>query len=319
MNIVLYGEEVFLMEQKLESLKKKFDISDEQMNLSLYWCNETAMKDIIEDARTPSFLSEYKMVVLKNPLFLTTQKQKDVTEEDMQLLLDYVSNENPSTLFVIYHTQDKFDERKKIVKNLRKKMEFVHIEKLNEHRLFQKTREAVKARGCEISEDALHLLLSRTSRDLLTISKEVDKLCLYSKTIEKEDVDKLVPKQLEDNVFELTSAILSKNTKKSLQIYKDLVVNNEEPIKLIILIANSMRLLYQVKILDRKGYNDQEIGRMLGVNPYRLKYVRQDAKNYEVDELLFNIHKLSKLDVSIKTGQVDRFKGLEMFLIQVGG
>ena len=54
-----------------------------------------------------------------------------------------------------------------------------------------------------------------------------------------------------------------------MSIYKDLMTINEEPVKLIVLVANSMRLIYQVKLLDRKGYTDQEIAKMLAVNPFR--------------------------------------------------
>ena len=106
---------------------------------------------------------------------------------------------------------------------------------------------------------------------------------------------------------------------KSIAIYKDLIMNNEEPIKLIVLIANSMRLLYQVKLLDRKGYNDREIASMLSLNPYRLKYIRQDGKEYDLNELLSKLDELSKLDVDIKTGKIDRFRGLELFLMRMKG
>ena len=38
MNCVIYGEEKFLMERKMNSLKKKFQIKDEDMNMMTYWC-----------------------------------------------------------------------------------------------------------------------------------------------------------------------------------------------------------------------------------------------------------------------------------------
>ena len=69
MNYVIYGEEKLLMEQKLAALKKKYHIHEEEMNMMTYWCNETPMSAIIEDALTPPFLTEYKMIVVKNPLF----------------------------------------------------------------------------------------------------------------------------------------------------------------------------------------------------------------------------------------------------------
>lgn len=319
MNCVIYGEEKMLMEQKLAALKKQYHIQEEDMNMMTYWCQETSISEMIEDALTPPFFTEYKMIIMKNPLFLTTQKQKDVSEEDIQMLMDYLSKDNPTTIFVIYHDQKNFDERKKIVKKLRKDLRFIEVGKLDDHQLFKTTHQAIKKRGCEIDDDALELLLSRMPNDLLEISQEVNKLCLYSQHITRETIDVMVAKQVEENVFELTKAILNKEMGKSIQIYKDLMMNNEEPIKLIVLIANSLRLLYQVKLLDRKGYNDQEIAKMLSLNPYRLKYVRQDGKDYDIQELLQKLDELSQLDVNIKTGKIDRFRGLELFLIRIGG
>lgn len=43
------------------------------MNYMVYHAGETPMKDIIEDALTQPFITEYKMVVLKNPIFLTKE------------------------------------------------------------------------------------------------------------------------------------------------------------------------------------------------------------------------------------------------------
>jgi DNA polymerase-3 subunit delta len=319
MNCVIYGDEKFIMEQKLNALKKKYDICEENMNIMTYWCHETPMSEIIEDAMTPPFLTEYKMIVLKNPLFLTTQKQKNVSDNDIKLFLDYLSKENPTTLFVIYHDQKNFDERKKVVKTLRKLARFINVEKLDDQQIYKIVHKAIKDRHCEIDNDALELFLSRMSQDLLSISQEVNKICLYSSHITKKDIDVLISKPIEENVFELTKAILNKETGKSIQIYKDLKINNEEPIKLVVLIANSLRLLYQVKLLDRKGYNDAEIGKMLSIKPFRLRYIRQDGKEFELSEILDCINQLSELDIAMKTGKVDRYKGLELFLVRIGG
>ncbi len=319
MNCVIYGDETFLMEQKLSQLKKEYHIKEEDMNLNVYWANETDLSFIIEDALTPPFFSDYKMIVLRNPIFFTTKKQKEIPEEKIKILMDYLKHDNPFTIFVIYHDEKNFDERKKIVKELRKNVQFFEIDKLDDKQLFKVTHKSIKSRGCEIDTDALELLLSRVPNDLLEISHEVNKLCLYTKHIRKQDVDVMVAKKLEDNVFDLTKAILNKETAKCISIYKDLIVNNEEPVKLIVLIASSLRLLYQVKLLDRKGYNDKEIGTMLSLNPFRLKYIRADGKDYDINELLKKIDELSKLDVMIKTGRIDRFKGLELFLMKIGG
>ena len=218
---------------------------------------------------------------------------------------------------VIFNDEKNFDERKKVVKMLRKEAQFYEINPLNYYKVSDTTRQAIKKRSCTIDDDALELLLSRKGTNLIDISSEVEKLCLYTKHIDLKSVEELVSRPLDENVFDLTTAILSKDKQKMMSIYKDLMTLNEEPVKLIVLVANSMRLIYQVKLLDRKGYTDQEIAKMLSVNPFRLKYVRKEGKLFELDELLSCLNQLSKLDVKIKTGKIDKKLGLELFMLRI--
>ena len=228
-----------------------------------------------------------------------------------------LDNNNDDVIFVLYHEGNDFDERKKLVKRLRKEAKFFEYEKINHYKLSDNVRQAIKRRQATIDEDALELLLSRVGDSLSTVVLEVEKLCLYDKYITIEGVDKLVSKPLDENVFSLTSAILQKDRQKIFSIYKDLMVLNEEPVKLIVLIAGQLRLMYQVKLLDRKGYNDKEIGKILAINPYRLKYIRQEGKDFDLDELLKRLNDLAKLDEAIKTGKIDKKIGLELFLIKI--
>lgn len=313
---VIYGEERLLMDQKLASLKKEYQCNEENMNVSLYRGLEDSMEAVYEDLQTPPFLTDKKMVILRQPYFLTTKKVKK-DERDEKIFLECIEKDNEDTVFVIFHDTKDFDERKKIVKALRKKATVFEIDKVNHYKLSDSTRQAVKKRNASIDDDALDLLLSRIGNNLVEMALEVDKLCLYSKHITKDIVDCLVSKPLEENVFDLTSAIVNKDRQKMFATYKDLMVLNEEPIKLIVLLANQMRLLYQVKLLDRKGYTDKEIASILAVNPYRLKYVRKEGKDFDIQELLSCLDALSTLDVSIKTGKIDKKIGLELFMLKI--
>lgn len=312
---LIYGEERFLMEQKLASLKKEYNCNDENMNISVFRGDEDRMKDVYEDLITPPFFTDNKMVILKNPVFLTTKKVK---KDDEQLkYFEKCLTDNQETIFVIYYNGDDFDKRKKVVKQLLASAEVFKYDKVNHYRLSDSTRKAVKRRDATIDDDALELLLKRVDDSLEKVANEVEKLCLYNKHITYDIVDTLVSKPLDENVFDLTSAILQKDRQKMFMIYHDLMILNEEPVKLIVLIANQMRLIYQVKLLDRKGYNDKEIGKILSINPYRLKYLRQEGQDYDLNELLECIDRLSKLDVEIKTGKIDKKVGLELFMVRI--
>lgn len=319
MNIVLYGEEKLLLAQRLEDLKKKYQCTSDDMNYMVYHAGETPLKDIIEDALTQPFLTEYKMVVLKNPIFLTKEKPKKklVTDEDIKLFLDYIEHDNPTTLFVIYHDQRNFDERKKVVKSLRKNAKWYEIEKLTFNQLYKATREAIVHRNASIEDNALALLLERCGNDLLTISNQVEKLCLYTHSIKKEDVERLVPPRVEEDVFKLTNALLNHDLRNTMRVYQDLISKKHDPLELIGLIANALRNLYQVSIMSKKGYRDNDIASALGLNPRAIYPIRKNAAHFDITELMEKLYDLSELDYAIKTGTVDKFRGLELFLMRI--
>lgn len=313
---VIYGEERLLMDQKLDMLKKEYNCNEDNMNISTYRLDEDGMQVVLEDIQTPPFFTEKKMIILRNCYFLTSKKEKK-DNNNSELFLECLKKDNDNIILIIFHDRKDFDERKKIVKQLRKLGTFFEIDKVNHYKLAGSVRQAVRARDAEIEDVALDMLLSRIGNNLTEVATEVEKLCLYTKYIDIEAVNKLVSKPLEENVFDLTSALLNKQRDKMFQIYKDLMVLNEEPVKLIVLIANQMRLIYQVKLLDRKGYTDKEIASILSVNPYRLKYVRQEGKDFDIKELLSCLNELSILDVNIKSGKIDKKIGLELFMIKI--
>ena len=255
---VLYGTERLLMDQRLDKLKKDHHCNQEQMNYTVYDVSKEGMKVVLEDVMTPPFLSDEKMVVIKKADFITTKKiKKDY--HDIDYFMQCLPYLDKTVHLVIFNDEKNFDERKKVVKMLRKEAQFYEINPLNYYKVSDTARQAVKKRNCTIDDDALELLLSRKGTNLMDIASEVEKLCLYTQHIDIHCVEELVNRPLDENVFDLTTAILSKDKQKMMSIYKDLMTINEEPVKLIVLVANSMRLIYQVKLLDRKGYTDQEI------------------------------------------------------------
>lgn len=127
---------------------------------------------------------------------------------------------------VIFNDEKNFDERKKVVKMLRKEAQFYEINPLNYYKVSDTARQAVKKRNCTIDDDALELLLSRKGTNLMDIASEVEKLCLYTQHIDIHCVEELVSRPLDENVFDLTTAILSKDKQKMMSIYKDLMTIN---------------------------------------------------------------------------------------------
>ena len=281
---ILTGQEQLLMDQKVAALKKEYPIFEPDLNDTKIDCRDLTCQEIINEVTSVPFFSDYRFVTLTHPYFLTTEKVKNSLEDEIERLVDALCHTSEDMIIIIY-APGKLDERKKWTKALRKVAVSLEFNLPDSKRLKQICRQAFK--------------------------------CLYSSHISMEEVKKLVSKPVEENAFELTSAILKRDLARVLSIYRDLMTKNEEPIRLIALMASSLRTLYQVKLLDRKGYNDQEIGKYLDMNPYRLRYIRNDTQNFELDDLLKLIQSLSELDVQIKSGMIDKYQGLELFFMKL--
>ena len=124
----------------------------------------------------------------------------------------------------------------------------------------------------------------------------------------------MVSRPLEDDVFELSNALLLKNRQKTMKIYNDLKLLKVEPIQLIALLSNQFRLILQVGILKKDGKKEAEIATLLAVHPYRVKLACKHLFNYNLDEVKKILIDLANLDVKIKKGEADRYIDFELFL-----
>ena len=120
---------------------------------------------------------------------------------------------------------------------------------------------------------------------------------------------------MEDEIFDLTDAIILHNTKKSLALLNEFVNRNYDEIQIILLLANQFHFLFQVKRLINKNKSESEIAKILEVNPYRVKYSVKKIYSYSEGMILENIKKLAKIDHDIKLGKMDKNLALKLFIL----
>ena len=137
------------------------------------------------------------------------------------------------------------------------------------------------------------------------------------KEINDEDIEALVVKSLNTNIFNLIDALNRKNKKNAIAIARELTSHSEDDIKILITLANNYRLIYRVKIL-KSSVDDKKMMEMLNIkNPYRLKKLKEQSNYYNDDDLLDTLKLLSELDIKIKSGKIDKGMALELFLAKV--
>ena len=310
---LIYGDEEYLIKKELSKIIDKSNIIRD--NIIRYNLNEVNISNVIDEACTVSMFDDIKFIICENCSFLTTINKKEI-EHDTDSLIKYINNPFDDVYLVFVVNTEKLDERKKIVKEMKKLSNVIECKKLDSHNLNNYIYKYFKDNNYNIDMSLVRLIIDKVKYDLSNIINECDKLMLYKdndKNITKEDVDNIIIETIEDNIFSLTNSIMEKNTSKSIKIYKDLLLKGEEPIKLIVMIANQFRLILQVKLMVKNGYNQIDMSSTINEHPYRVKLAL--SSNYTEKELIKIIKKLYKLDYDIKVGNIDKNFGFELFLL----
>lgn len=310
---VLYGTIDFLIKKQINQILKENGIDD--VSISKYNLTNELLKDIIADAESISLFAEKKAIIVENAYIFTGSTNKKNPEQDTTILEKYLEQINPETILVFVVNNEKLDERKKITKLIKKNGQ---IKEYNNIDIIQ----TVKCLwdGYQVKEDVIRYLIDRVGDNISLLSNEIEKIKLYKDDdhiITKEDIQNLTSKSLEINNFKLIDAIISKNKVLAMELYEERLQLNEEPIAIIIALANQIRIMYQVKELYKMGHTEKDIASQLNIHPYRVKLAAQNARKYDANILLRYLEQLANLDIQIKTGQVDKELGLELFILSI--
>ena len=303
---LLYGTKEFGIEEEIKTLSKNID----EMNISKYDLNNDMLSLALEDAKTMSLFGDKKIVIIDNANMFTGITSKD--SEKIEDCLNHI-NENTILIFVVHN--DKLDSRKKITKLIKEKGKIKEFnDELDSTNL---VRSLFKDYNIEYS--TIKLLIDRVGNNPLILQNEINKIKIYKendKTITDEDILNLTVKLIEIDIFKLIDYIIKKDKEKALELYYEMLKMNEEPIKIVVILANQFRIMYQSKELLKKGYSEKDIASILKIHPYRVKLAIQNSRNYTSETLLKHLNNLADIDIGIKTGTLNKDLALELFILK---
>lgn len=307
---LLYGIEKLLIENEVKKIIDSYNVNKD--NIIKYNLENTSINLIIDDAETYSMFDDQKIIIIENSYIFTGKKG---IEQNIELLENYLNNYNPNTILIFTIINEKLDERKKIVKQINKVGQVKNLVS-NDIRLFIKN----SFEEYKISNTDINLLIERVGNNLSILNNEIEKIKIYKdndKQINTNDIIELTTKSVDTDIFKFIDNIINKNKSDVLETYDELIKLGEEPIKIIVMLANQFRLMYQVKGLTKKGYSEKDIAKLLDIHPYRVKLSLGKSKSFSDDKLLDILKQLANLDSDIKKGKIDKYLGLELFILNL--
>lgn len=307
-NYLLESEDSYLVSLKQAELIDKCNFKD--VPIHSYDMEEVSLSKALEDLDTYGLFSYKKVIVISNIEAITTEGN----EKDIEHFFKYFKASLDTILVIV--TAKKLNNTRKITKELKKNLEYISLT-TNAEDFAKKELQAYT-----LENGVVRALVSYTLEDIGRLHQECEKLKLYridTKKISLSDVDELVVKKLGDSrdlTFEFVRTLASKNKKKSLSKYQELLSYATEPLSLIGLLASQFLIMYQVKILEKRRLSNNEIASMLGEKPYRIQKTRELTTYYSDQELRTILRRLADMDLKIKTTDVDGNFLIELFILE---
>ncbi len=307
---LIYGNDYGLIKREIDKITENIrDVV--KYDLSAYKIDE-----LLDDASCISLFGDKKVLIGENALFLTATPGN--VNHDLDYFSRYLMSEKHDNIVIITVIADKLDERKKIVKTLKENSKVIHKEVIDQKDFPRFVINEFKSDGYDIDYKTANYFVEYVGKNIDVLLSEIKKMMIYKggdKKITISDIDDISSKGFNDNVFDLSDAIMKKDFNKMFSCYKDLIVLKEEPIKIIAMLGNQFTLVYQCKLLSKQGFMGKDIAGILKVHPFRVKLALEtDYMIYELEDILKKLH---DLDYKIKSGKEDKNIGLESFLLHL--
>ena len=307
---LIYGNDYGLIKREIDKLTNgvtdivKYDLSTDKID------------ELLDDASCMSLFGDKKVLVGENALFLNTTTTN--VNHNLDYLSNYLNDDNHENIVVLSVLTDKLDERKKIVKLLKEKSKVIYKELIDNKDLPRFVINEFNNEGYKIDYKTANYFVNYVGKNVDILLSEINKMIIFKdndKNITTHDINEISSKAINDNVFDLSDAIMKKDFKRMYDCYNDLIILKEEPIKIIAMLGNQFNLVYQCKLLSSKGLSEKEIATSLSVHPYRVKLAIET--DYMISELKDILIKLHNLDFEIKSGKVDKNVGFDNFLLHL--
>ena len=304
-NYLIVYNNVYSLNEEINKLTTK-DFSTAEKNI--YDLDEVSLENALIDLDTYSFLTNKKIIIIKN--IDTLQEGKDGSH-----LIKYLNNPSEDNLLIM--TTKKFNANKKINKELKKLVNFISLE--------EDPNKVVKdiLKDYKIDNKLINKIIEYSNNNVDIIKNECDKLILYkenNKEITEEDIQKVVVKHLgesNDIVFELIKYISSKDKKRALNKYLLLEEYNIDDISLIGLLESQLRLMMEINILMDERKSKNQIATELNTHPYRIQKTMELLTSVSKKEIIKLIKDLSDIDYKIKAGIINSKESVLLYIINM--
>lgn len=304
---LLYGTEAYLKRFYKNKLKTGILGDSDEMNFTYAEGKDIDSNEMIHIAETMPFFNDKRLLLIENSGWFKNQSE----------FADYI-REMPDSTYVIF-VESEVDKRNRLYKAVK---ELGYISELNgfdEKNLKIWVVSLLQRENKKITDATLTYFLNKVGTNLDNIQSEIDKLvsyCYEREVITVEDIKAVCSEQITGKMFQMLDAIASKNQKRALELYYDLLSLREKPMTILYLINRHINLIMQCKALLSKRISNAEIASKMGVPPFAVTKYAAQARNFSEDTLKKSLILGTEIEEQVKSGRLIDQIGVELLIIK---
>jgi DNA polymerase-3 subunit delta len=328
---VLAGDEIFLLDRCREAVMKAFvppDLRD--FCLSELDLSSTPIFDVLDRAQTPSLMSPFQVIFVRNVRQLYTRGAK---KDEFAALDRYFRSPNPQALliFVADFLRIPTDTRRmeledkgrfeRLQETLGEHCGMVELARVGDEDAMRWAAATAQAAETKLDPDAARELVDALGSDMMLIASELEKLLLYTAgrgRITLGDVETMVLAAKQRSLYELTDAISSRNSAKALALLNGLLnssdAGEDAAIGHLYMLARTFR---QMLVILEKNVRDsraiwQALWQGFRMPPFAADDLIRQARRYKSRrELTRALRLIARADLELRSSPPDKRLVLE--------
>lgn len=302
---LIYGEESFLKKSYKHQMKAAIN-GDDTMNYSYFEGKGLDVNEIISLAETMPFFAERRLIVLEDTGFFKS------SPDEMVKYMPQI----PSVCTLMF-VESEVDKRSRMYKKVKELGAIAEMNRQSSAQLMQWAAGLLGRENKVISRRCLELFLSYTGDDMEHIRTELDKLVSYvgnREDITEQDVQAVTTVQVTNKIFDMVSAIVSRQPRKALDLYEDLLILKEPPMRILFLIARQFNQLLQVKEMEGQGFDKAAIASRLKMQPFVVGKLMPQARSFKKESILEYVSLCVETEEAVKQGRLQDRLAVELLI-----
>lgn len=298
------GEEEYVKESAIQRLRGML------LPPGLETLNETVLNDppagtLIEAAETLPFMSDHRLVLVKDLSLLMNGRVGKDADSDVERLVKWLENP-PQDCVTVFYLHGEGDGRKKLFTTIAKKHASVKFDLLEDREIGKWISGQLKKDGKKMEPAAVSELTFLAGRGLSRLSGEMEKLRAYVQdrpTITAEDVRAVVSPSLESSVFRLVDAVIDRDLQTAGQLLTLLIEQGESTLGILAMLTRQVRFMAYMRAMRDDGQPLQAIEKALAMNHYGAQRTERQIRRFSAATLMQAYQMCVDADFSVKSGQ----------------